>query len=130
MSIESSENQRDASESEWQQLREDANFWREKMREIRESRTPSKSYLHLIGNLNAGLVGSIDGGHYDWANEDLKLIKRYFSLLERYPEFAEKELVPGEGYFSIDSTTNSLGTSLEEPIIEEYERRLEATPEK
>lgn len=109
MSVEFPESKREISETDWQVLKRDALRWREIVRTRRdEGSGVSRSYNHILNNLCVGLSLVIETADepterkdewYDGAIKTIDYIKRYFKLLEDFPDFAEKELKPGGGYF-------------------------------
>jgi hypothetical protein len=58
--------------------------------------------------------------YYKNSIKGVAYIKRYYQLLEDFPEFAEKELNPGEGYFP--EMYNQIAGTTE--FIDAYEKRL------
>jgi hypothetical protein len=87
----------------------------------------SRSYDHILNNICVGLSGAIEATpkerkdeRYDGYVKSIDYIKRYFKLLADFPEFAEKELKPGGGYFS-EMMNQLAGTRT---FIDAYEKRL------
>ena len=89
----------------------------------------SRSYNHILNNLCVGLSLVIETADepterkdewYDGAIKTIDYIKRYFKLLEDFPDFAEKELKPGGGYFP-EMMSQLAGTR---EFIDAYEEKL------
>lgn len=105
MSLESTNNERKISDAEWDQLKEDMAHYRNLIRS--KMKNASRSYQHILRNVIFGIYPdkfeevSLDERPelYKEAYETIDYIKRYFKLLEDFPDFAEKELKPGGGYF-------------------------------
>ena len=126
MNFELPENQKEISDAEWEQVQKDRIFLIE--RSHKETNTPSLSYAHIFGNLNASIDSCVWMGrrhdahdNYKEAVRGVEYMKKYFKLLEDYPEFAKKELDRGDGYFPKDGRFN---TDDAEELIDKYEEVL------
>ena len=87
-------------------------------------------FNHIANNLLAIITGTLGllemGKKWDDYRKDfvesIRLIKRYFRLIEKYPEFAREEATKADGYFSdLHREVVSHG-----PYIDEAYRRLTA----
>jgi hypothetical protein len=136
MNVEFSGEHKEVSEAEWIHLKEGAWYWRGLVRERRDSGGVgvSRSYNHILNNLCAALTLVIETADdpverkdewYGDALDAINYIKRYFELLGEFPEFAEKELKPGGGYFP--ELMGRLAGS--KAFIDEYEKRLKGNNE-
>jgi hypothetical protein len=129
MSAELPESKREISEADWQALKQEALHWVERVTKGEEGDGASRSYDHILNNLCLGLTLAIETAdnpakrtdeRYDMATKTIDYIRRYFQLLEDFPDFAEKELKPGGGYFP--EMMNQLARTRE--FIDAYEERL------
>ena len=95
-------------------------------------RTPqaSESLRHILGNLITILTPDcleMAERHPEMkalVPEYIAYVKRYFSLLDEFPDFREKEESSGAGYFP--ELMRSIAGSKE--LVEEYEKRLRQSP--
>jgi hypothetical protein len=93
--------EREISDEEWEQLKQEAAHYSRII--IEKCNGASRSINHILLNLGAELdpfffkIKKLS--EYESAVNTLNNIKRYLKLLEDFPEFAEKELQPGGGYF-------------------------------
>jgi hypothetical protein len=129
MSAEFPESKRETSEADWQSLKQGALYWIERVAKEEEGDGASRSYNHILNNLCLGLTLAIETAdnpakrndeRYYRAIKTIDYIKRYFKLLEDFPDFAEKELKPGGGYFP--EMMNQLAGTRE--FIDAYEEKL------
>ena len=127
MALESKEPKKEISDAEWEQLKKDAEYYRGLIRE--KTKNASRSANHILRNLSfhfhPDLIKDAESKGdrveiYKTATEGINYVKRYFKLLEDFPEFAEKELKPGGGYFS--ELMNTLAGNKE--FVNEYEKKL------
>ncbi len=130
MSAEFPKSEREISETDWQVLKQGAVRLIETVRTRRdEGDGASRSYDHILNNLCLGLTLAIETAdnpakrtdeRYGMATKTIDYVKRYFKLLEDFPDFAEKELKPGGGYFP--EMMNQLAGTRE--FIDAYEEKL------
>ena len=91
------------------------------------AKEPSVSMQHILGNLGAilhpdlrTLIENTNPALEQDVIKNLSFIKRYFRLLEAFPEFREKEEGGGEGYFP-DLVAKNLGSR---ELVTAYEAAL------
>ena len=107
MSIESSRSEKEISDAEWEDLRIRAKYYTDFIEA--QAAGASRSYNHILNNLAGALIHvqwdlsqslpQKDPALYQSAIEAITDIERYLKLLEDFPEFKEKELQRGGGYF-------------------------------
>jgi len=133
MSFESSENTEEISEAAWDRLCEEAQDYLERIESKRKE--GSASCQHILGNLGVGascvLISRFLGlspmersRRYKVETNALNYVKRYFKLCDDFPEFAEKEFAPGEGYFP-ELWPSHKSTEL----VDMYEQALRGQPQ-
>jgi hypothetical protein len=120
-----------ADEAVWLKLKEEATIYINIVRTISEN--GSASCRHILCNLVMNLISLVELDmhkstkdqkvFYDSVNDNLSYIKRYLKLLEDFPDFAQKELVPGGGFFP--ELMSKLRAS--EEFVDAYEARLRKT---
>lgn len=122
--------QKEISQEDWRRMTAEAEKYFQKGMELREG-DPSVSLQHISGNL----LTLIEPGYLAMINSDLpdqkirvfeeaihiiEYLRRYFALLDEFPEFRAGEMSHGNGYFS-DPAIMSISA---DKLVEIYERRL------
>jgi hypothetical protein len=120
----------EASEAQWDTLKESARHWYDISMATRSGNV-SRSCKHILGNLCITLPYLLDAEEppkrtqklYDFTAANLEHIKKYFELLEDFPEFAKKEMNRGDG-FSAEPWSETLGTLKSGEMVDAYEKKL------